>query len=95
MLLGHESTLLSWQPHQSGWTPDLSLELQPLSDFGFMPGVCKNPIFLKSGRRQQPKTFSRMLRAYNASRLQLTAYMLTCLHAYLLACLHNTALTPL
>ena len=35
MLLGHESTLLSWQPHQSGWTPDLSLKLQPLSDFGY------------------------------------------------------------
>ena len=35
MLLGHDSTLLSWQPHQSGWTPDLSLKLQPLSDFGY------------------------------------------------------------
>ena len=35
MLLGHDSTLLSWQPHQSGWTPDLNLKLQPLSDFGY------------------------------------------------------------
>ena len=33
--LGRDNTMHRWQSHQSGRTPNLSLKLQPPSDFGY------------------------------------------------------------